>query len=127
MSAEQTVAALSASVIALDGSRRVGWAKSYEAEQRLDDLEREVDMARGDLAILAKFAAWEFGMLERLRAGGVVLDRYPDVLSCLPDSSREEGKRDANRWIRSHEVEVIRLRGKIKALQDQLKELHDHG
>jgi hypothetical protein len=58
------VCALTRSVHAIDGSRRVGWAKSFAAEQKADGLSRDLNIARADIAILTRYAATLHGILE---------------------------------------------------------------
>lgn len=93
--AAQTVDALSKSVLDLDASRRVGWARAYEASSREDDALRDLNIARSDLALLTRFAAYAFGVLQQVGAEGPVSRRYPKLLSFLPDAARRTGFSDA--------------------------------
>lgn len=47
----------------IDASRRVGWAKAYSAEEKADDLARDLNMARADKEIYRKHLSWLLGFL----------------------------------------------------------------
>lgn len=68
-STEEAVAALSKSVHQLDNARRVGWAKSYEAEGRISDIERDLAVARGDSAVLARLGGVLWGFILEMEGG----------------------------------------------------------
>lgn len=62
----ETVKAFVKSVNDMDASRRVGWAKMYAALAAGEKAERELGIAREDLALLSKFAAFTYGALQSL-------------------------------------------------------------
>jgi hypothetical protein len=64
MSDVDTIASLAKSVNGLEASRRAGWARSYAAADRADELSRDLNIARADVAMLAKYAGLLHGVLE---------------------------------------------------------------
>lgn len=44
----RTEEALARSVLSIDGARRVGWARAFSAEEKLDDLSADLNRAMGD-------------------------------------------------------------------------------
>lgn len=62
----EVVSAVVKSVNDMDASRRVGWAKMYAALATGEKAERELAIAREDIALLSKFAGFSFGALQSL-------------------------------------------------------------
>lgn len=62
----ETVGAFAKSIHDMDASRRVGWAKMYAAIEAGEQAQRELAIAREDLALLSKFAAFTYGALQAL-------------------------------------------------------------
>jgi hypothetical protein len=91
------VEALSTSVTAIDGARRVGWAKAYAAEARAEDVSRDLNIARGDVQVLMKFAAFMYGVVQA--AAPEALQRIPkqidqaEVTSMLASAPLHAGRR----------------------------------
>lgn len=63
---EEVLTAYARTVNDLDSSRRVGWAKMYAAIAAGEKAERELAIAREDVALLSKFAGFTFGALQAL-------------------------------------------------------------
>ena len=100
-----TEEALTKSVIALDASRRVGWAKSFEAEKKQDKAERELNIALSDLAMVGKFAAVMFGFLCEAvpNAASLVAQDSTAMCSVLPDKMLKRGKSLGQTWLQNNE------------------------
>lgn len=79
--ADEVVDALAKSVHQLDNARRVGWARSYEAENRSSDLEKELAVARGDNALLSNLAGILWGFVLETTDGrrGSALGKHVDI------------------------------------------------
>ena len=103
--AEESPAALIAKATqGLDASRRVGWAKMYEALARGEKAERELAIAREDLALLSKFAGFTYGALQALGLRDIYraylkgdLDK---LQSYLPNGAINMGRNVGEGWRR---------------------------
>ena len=65
MSTDDTTTALTKSVLNMDASRRVGWAKAFSAEASADDLARQVNIATSERDIFRRYAGYVTGFLQR--------------------------------------------------------------
>lgn len=63
--AEAQINALSRAVTSTDASRRVGWASAYEAKAKLDETERDLNMARSDANVYRRGTSLLYGFLEQ--------------------------------------------------------------
>lgn len=105
--------ALSASVLSIDASRRVGWAKAFAAEGSRDEMARDLNVARADAAIYAKFAGFMYGAMTVLYPG--LINHLPKgidrthLMSALPAMSINAGRRAAQKVAKP-------VRGKPKVL-----------
>lgn len=119
-STDEVVDALSKSVYQLDNARRVGWAKSYEAESRLSDLEKDLAIARGDAALLSRLAGILWGFVLETTDGRrhQALEPHIDIgklTSLLSQSALNMGKRAAADY---HEM-LNKIRGKAAAYKTE--------
>jgi hypothetical protein len=68
------IEALSASVLGIDGSRRVGWAKAFAAIRQLENASQDLNVARDDLVMYRERVSYLWGyitaVLEDLRRPG---------------------------------------------------------
>lgn len=117
------IEALTKSVNDLDASRRVGWARSYEAATKHEETERDLNVARGDLAMVTKLAAYMFGMLTALQAEQLVVEQYPKLMSFLPDSPRRRGHDDTHKWLEDHEDRLEVKRDRQRQLKNENSKL----
>lgn len=84
-----------------DTSRRVGWAKYFSAADQLDELSRDLNVARSDVDLMSRFAGYLYGALGV--AAPSLIGRLPraidpfGVLSMLPDKSIDAGRRAARK------------------------------
>lgn len=127
MSVNETVEALARSVTTLDSARRVGWAKSYNAEEREQEALRDLNVARGDLAIMAKFTAFCFGLLQGAAPGAEQLatENTAAVMSMLPRPPIDAGQQEGQRWQREHigaaNAKAIRIKASTEAYRSGRK------
>lgn len=119
--AAETISALSTSVRDLDGSRRVGWAKAYEAEEARAEAERMQESMRFQRDKLRSVASFFRGYLmqmsERLGVGltGETLNHYMRGIEyLLEDGASREGRREAMRafekWVGITDEQIRRER-----------------
>lgn len=84
-----------------DTSRRVGWGKYYSATEQVDDLSRDLNMARSDRDVMARFAGFLYGALSVTSPS--IIGQLPEavdrlgVLGMLPDASIDLGRRTARK------------------------------
>jgi hypothetical protein len=127
----ETIAALTTSVQSLDVSRRVGWARSYEALDQKEELERDLNIARGDNLLLSKFCGFSYGILQSLGLEALYDDNFfrgrggdiSSISSAFTQQSISAGKSAGDQWLdrnkRSSEecrstIEIIEARRAVK-------------
>lgn len=60
------IAALSTSVISIDGARRVGWAKAFAALRQLETVSHDYNVAEGDRVIFREKTSFLMGYMEKV-------------------------------------------------------------
>lgn len=97
---QETVDALAKSVKGLEAGRRVGWARSYGAEEREQEALRDLNVARGDLAMVAKFAGFLFGLIQGAAPGAenLAVRSSTAMMSVLPKGAMEAGMLKGKEW-----------------------------
>lgn len=91
----ETVKALTTAVHDLDTSRRVGWAKQYEASGRLDEALRDLNICRGDRESLIHYASFMHGLLQSLNSGLLEASKEHliDITPFMDTRAMSEGQR----------------------------------
>ena len=101
MMSEEATEALTKSVIAMDSSRRVGWAKAFEFERQTDEVLRDLNLARGDLDSMCGFAAYLYGFVSvvepKLAKNWVASEAV--ALSMLPSTPLRLGRAAGRQWM----------------------------
>lgn len=95
----------------IDTSRRVGWAKMYAAIAAGEKAERELGIAREDLALLSRFAGFTFGALQ----GFGLYDIYQTYLkgdtskltSYFEDGAMNQGRNVASQWVDDWKARLV--------------------
>jgi hypothetical protein len=86
----------------LDSSRRVGWAKMYAALAAGEKAERELAIAREDIALLSKFAGFTFGALQSLGLRDIyhtyLKGDLDQLQSYLPNGAINMGRNVGQGW-----------------------------
>ena len=107
----ETVKAFVKSVNDMDASRRVGWAKMYAALAAGEKAERELGIAREDLALLSKFGGFTFGALQTLG----LYDIYNSYLqgdtsklsTYFPDGAMNHGRQVGAKWVKDWKIRLV--------------------
>lgn len=112
------VGALVRSVAAIDGARRVGWARFFEEQARVDNLSGELARARGDAVLLSKLAGLALGFLNvadpryaRYLASEINID---NLLSYLPADALRRGREAGQRCHDADDSPLARAKAQAK-------------
>lgn len=109
--AEEVITALATSVNGLDASRRVGWAKMYAALAAGEKAERELAIAREDIALLSKFAGFTYGALQELGLRDIYHAYLRGDLDALqtyfPSGAMRHGREVGAHWVKEWKVRLV--------------------
>lgn len=124
--------ALVKSVHVMDTSRRVGWGKFYAEAEKVDDLSRDLNMARSDFDLMSRFAGYLYGAMT-VAAPKVISDLPAEVdrlgiLTMLPQASMNSGRRASRPRGRSQrksvdDDDVVRMASEL--ILDRREKLSD--
>ncbi|OYN76843.1 hypothetical protein [Mycolicibacterium sphagni] len=96
------VAALTKSVHSTEASRRVGWARMYAALAAGEKAERELGIAREDIALLSKFAGFTYGALQALGLRDIyhayLRGDLDQLQSYFPNGAMQHGREVGSTW-----------------------------
>lgn len=117
----ETAAAFSKAITGLEAGRRVGWARSFAAEEREQETARDLNIARSDLDIMSKFAGFLFGLVESVAPGAEALavNDYRAVMSFLPQQALSSGRQQGRTWLAKIEERANPRLAKEKAKKVQ--------
>jgi hypothetical protein len=91
---EQALSALAQTVNGLEAGRRVGWARAYEAADGKESAERDLNVARGNLALIEKFTALMYGAVLAATPGlaHLLTKEQPGIAAMLPQRYVNKGR-----------------------------------
>lgn len=114
--------ALARSVLAMDGSRRVGWAKHFESSGKLDDALRELNLATESRDHYRRALSWLAGATEmfvryaQARASGALIAELTGSFDVLLDGQeRARGQQSAAALWQTHKPQAVAEAERLKA------------
>ncbi|MCV7174808.1 hypothetical protein [Mycolicibacterium sphagni] len=109
--ATETASALAVSVHAVDASRRVGWARMYAAAANAERFERELGIAREDIALLSKFAGFTYGALQALGLRDIykayLRGDLDQLQTYFPNGAMNHGREVGSQWVEDWKVRIV--------------------
>lgn len=104
-----------------EASRRAGWARAFDAIQRADSAEHDVNVLRDDLRLLTNFSARLYGILEVIAGKHRINELFRGdnhaLKSYLPKGALDEGGDAGRKLLGKKTDELTKLRQEIAAMQ----------
>lgn len=127
-----TTGALIKSIDCLDASRRVGWAKMFDAKRRADMAEQDLNIVREDAELLCRFGAFTYGVLYEIGAESLVREDERALKSFFADGPFRAGGTAAQAWVKQRTEREYMCAERVKRLgeliadrQNWLDHLHE--